>query len=294
MQIRKLTTATVSLLLFSSLLTAQSTLVEWGGDYVTNDTASMLTQTDDIIDYDGDGSADDSRRAIGYDQNFPAFGPLNYPGPAVYAGTEIIKIGSTTANGLVDLNILDNGSMDALRAYYQTPSGIEQGYLAGAFVFKSSSFSTGAPVAYGNLQGMTMRYGMGGVSGSVTTRFLLIDSNGDAWLSNSSISGGNGTAPFDLNDVSGETWALYEGFNSTVDGIVGILYDDGFTFDQTLSHDTQISAVGVSFIKDPSTGFTNAEMRVTDFAITVPEPQTTAILAGLAVLGFLTLRRIRR
>lgn len=262
-----------------SQLSAQTSIASFGGDYVTVNQNSQAS----LVDLSGVPTASDSIRERG------GFGVTNnptinadYTGPAFNGGAQVVKFGSTAANGLSDAAVFNDAGGDYVDLFAQSPSGTNNSHL-------NFIFSMDVNTSYGDLTSFSGRTA-GGVSAAVTSRFMIRDTGGTLYLSTTNISGGFGGSTWEIADLSTESWAIFTPGAENWRGDFGSL-----TFDQTISGSTAIDQVGWFASRDSGAGgFTNSRLTIREFNVqAIPEPSAYAMLAGLLTLGAVMLRRRR-
>ncbi len=265
---------------------AQDVLVNFGGDYVTANQSSPLTQGDTL---NTPGPSDSIRQIGGFTTTAnPAIG-ANYSGPAFRAGAQAVKYGLSSTSGSARIAVNESGSNDFIALFAQTPGFAEMTSQNLNYVLNWSVSTT-----YGALSSVSVSLGalVANTVGTTTSRFLIETSAGAYYLSNLSWTGGDSTQTIAL--PASETWAEFTpNFSGDWSGNFASL-----PVFSALAAGTEIVGIGV-FANRPgvSTAQYNAQYNVTAFNVTaaaVPEPAAFAAFAGLAALGLAATRRSRR
>jgi hypothetical protein len=259
-------------------LSAQ-TLIDWGGNTVTATQGSQSS----LVDIGGVPGAGDSIRQVGgfASPGNPAIGP-DYSGGSFLGGAQAVKFGVNAENGLARAEVINDAGGDYISLFAQSPSGTTNSHLNFLAIWD-------APVNYNQITGITGTTA-GGVSGSLVSRFIVRTTGGGYYLSNTSISGGNGAAPWSVADLGAEQWAA---FNPDTSGNWRGNFDS-LSFTTSLAG-MDLDQIGWFGARDSGVaGFTNSTLTIRAFSVTaVPEPSTFAILAGIGALGFVLYRRRR-
>lgn len=262
------------MILPAALWAAPFELASFGGDYVTENQDTQAS----LQDIPGTPTASDSIRQIG-GFNIAAHPSSGYTGPDFYAGAQAVKIGVNANNGLAEAEIINAGAADYLRLFAQTPSGVGAGSSL-SYVFRMDV----APTVYSDLTSFSGQ-SAGGVSGSLVSRFMLETSDGDFYLSNTSISGGFGGNTWSISDLSTENWALFTPGSDVWQGNF-----ESLDFDTVLSNQT-VTSVGW-FASRPVDSGTNSALTIREFeVIAIPEPSTLVLLGISLGTAFLFRRR---
>lgn len=274
----QLTAALFGGLCLAATAGAQILIASFGGDYVSSNQASQAS----LQDISSTPTASDSIRQIGGFNTLanPVIGD-DYSGPAFFAGAQAVKIGVNANNGLAEAEIINDGGSDHLRLFAQTPGGVTAGSSL-SYVFRMEVADT----TYSDLTSFSAQ-SAGGVSGSLVSRLMIETSDGDFYLSNTSISGGFGGNTWSISDLSAENWAL---FTPGADVWSGNFESLDFN---TVLDDETVTAVGW-FASRPVDSGTNSALTIREFEVTaIPEPSVYAALFGLAGLVLVFLRRRR-
>lgn len=268
-----------AMMISSALIAGQAgatfSLISFGGDSVSSNQASQAS----VTDLSGVPTAQDSIRQIG------GFGvslepAANYTGPAFTGGAQAVKIGVNENNGLADAEIINDAGGDYIRLYAQTPSGV----LAGSSLSYFTLFDA-QNTAYGDLVSISGATA-GGVSGSLVSRFMIETTGGEFYVSNTSISGGNGESTWSISNLETENWALFTP-NTTEDWQGDF---ESLTFNQTMGAGTALSNIGWFASRPVDTG-TNSALTIRTFdVVAVPEP-ASLVLIGIAVGALALVRR---
>ncbi|MGC9452585.1 MAG: hypothetical protein ACP5I4_14195 [Oceanipulchritudo sp.] len=239
------------------VLTYGVDLVSWGGDYVTVNQNSQAV----LQDFAGVPTALDSIRQVG--DWGAALNPVisvDYDGSsaAFTGGAQVVKFGVNASNGAATAKVIDSIDGDYIELFAQSPAGTTNSHMNYVAMWDLA-------INYDDLTGISGATA-GGVSGTLVSRFIIQTVGGDYYLSNTTISGGNGGATWAIPDLSTELWALYIPGTDNWRGNY-----DSLSFDTSLTG-TDIQAVGWHGARDSGVaGFTNATLTIREFLVTGAE-----------------------
>lgn len=247
LSMRILLSLAFSLVLASPLLA--ETLFSFGGDMVSEAVDSGLVPQQR---YDQPAKGD-SRIYIGG------------PGETIFlgrdleiqGGVEVVKKDSFIDGGQAQCEVVDDGAADYLRLRFQTPPGVTQARCT-ALVWWPVEF------AYGNLARI-LALSEGGISGSVTSRIVLRDAEGQFYVSSESITGGNGQNSWGIPNPAAASWTIWKPAEADWTNTL-----DTSGFNDYLRRDSKITGVGwlaTATVDDPQGKRYGSNVTISEFAV---------------------------
>ena len=275
----KSTALALSAVLLSALsLQATTTVVDWGGDYVT--TNQNFQRTGNPIDYSDSAALN------------PVIG-ANYDGTSArfFGGGAATDGFLGTGYQQVRNNVAWAGAVDAIT--FRVSSGPSSTATEGAalFMWQKADFLGGmntATVAMTSDSSLSVTFGMENITGSTSSARFVVQQGADLYISDtvSSLNTAGSTLTFNL-DPSTSTWSSYSPGSTHA--------SFAYAADTQTITLNDIRAVGVQFEMSQPNANSFAAIGVNDFTVTaIPEPGMAALLAAGMVGLVVGFRRRRK